>query len=112
MSPEVAATPTDLEPAGVATPVPWEAVLDDLADRLRRYQQALQGYCPLPEPYEVPEPAGPLPEHLAARARVILAGQRDVEYRLRARMGALAGAMAGAGRVATPPAPEFLDRYS
>jgi hypothetical protein len=112
VSPEVAATPADLEPARVAAAVPWEAVLDELADRLRRYQQALQGRCPLPEPYVVPEPAGPLPEHLAARARVILAGQRDVEYQLRARMGAMAGAMAGVGRAAASPAPEFLDRRS
>ncbi|MHB1583555.1 MAG: hypothetical protein ACYCU7_13340 [Acidimicrobiales bacterium] len=95
-----------------AEAVPWETVLDQLQERLGRYQRALQGRCPLPGPYDVPETDGPMPAHLAARARVILAGQRDVEYQLRARMGAVAAALAAARHPSAPPRPVYLDRRS
>lgn len=88
----------------------WEAVLDELQQRLVRYQRALQGAGPMPEPYVPPELAGPMPSHLAPRARLILAGQRDVEYQLRARMGALSAALDTAGRPV--PAPRYVDRRS
>ena len=53
-----------------------------------------------------------MPADLAARARVILAGQRDVEYQLRARMGAVAAALAAARHPGAPPTPVYLDRRS
>lgn len=92
--------------------VPWETVLDELQERLGHYQQALQGRRPLPGPYVVPEPDGPMPPHLATRARMIQAGQRDVEYQLRARMGAVAAALASARRPPAPAVPVFVDRRS
>lgn len=90
----------------------WETVLDELQERLRRYQRALQGRSPLPEPYTVPELDEPMPAHLLPRARMILAGQRDVEYQLRARMGAVAEALSAARHPLAPPVPVFVDRRS
>jgi hypothetical protein len=66
----------------------WEEVLDTLAHRVDEHRSVLSGGAE-PAPYTLPSDLGPLPRHLAARAKNIVAAQHDVENELRSRMGTL-----------------------
>ena len=84
----------------------WDAVLDELSDRLAQYRRAFAGECSFPGPYSAPGGLGPLPRELVGRAQMIFAGQQDVEHQLRVRLGVLRALM----HAAQAPSPAFLDR--
>lgn len=92
----------------------WAEALD-LLDRDLALLEHLPSGTPVPdvEPWTAPTDLGPLPEHLAARARALLARQQDVLADLTA---ALAGnrqqaRVADSVRAATgtPDRPAYLD---
>lgn len=85
----------------------WEAVLDRLQRQLDEIRAGLAIY-EMPEPYVVAVPNGPVPPALAARARLLLAEQRDLESLVRDRMGVVLAMFAGAFQAA--PGPVYVDQ--
>ncbi|MCU1493775.1 MAG: hypothetical protein JWO62_1539 [Acidimicrobiaceae bacterium] len=71
----------------------WEQALDDMEHHLDEVRAALERRGVLAEPYTVEGPATPMPQHLLERAKLLLAGQRDVEIVLRERVGILDAAL-------------------
>ncbi|HMD45959.1 MAG TPA: hypothetical protein VKG43_07360 [Acidimicrobiales bacterium] len=95
-------------PADLST---WVGVLEVLEGRLAEYWRALSGQAPMPDPFSVPEGLGPLPPALVARARTLLAGQREVELQIRTRLGVLGDLLAGGGPLRVGGEPAYLDRH-
>lgn len=85
----------------------WELVLDRLQRHVDEVRAGLAVY-ELPEPYVVEVPNGPVPQALAARARLLLAEQRDLETMVRERLGVVSVMLAGAFRAT--PGPVYVDQ--
>lgn len=91
----------------------WEEVLGALEARLVAWRSALRGVGEFPDDFRWPGDLGACPEHLRARARAILATQRDIEDELAARRAALGALLHGIGTTdRRAPVPLFIDQRS
>ncbi len=80
--------------SGDVVPSPsWEEALVKLERHVAEIRAGLERSGSMPEPYRVALPDAPLPAELEARAKQVLAEQRDLEVALRERMGIISGAM-------------------
>jgi len=89
-------------------------VLDDLEARLPRWWDAATGQGSSPDTYDL-SALGPVPDRLRTRAIAVLAGQREVEAAMAARLAVLGAAVHGAalrqaGSGDRRPVPVFVDR--
>jgi hypothetical protein len=96
--------------ATTAVGTAWEHLLSELEMRLAAWRGALDGSGRFPEGFEWPSGLDRCPGPLRARARRILAAQRDIEREMAERQAALGSVLHGSdplGRQAPPPL--FLD---
>lgn len=96
-----------------APATPWERVLDELEARLVAWRDALRGAGGFPGSFEWPTGLGECPARLRARARLVLAVQRDIEDEMTARRASLGALLHGIGTTdRRPPVPLFVDQRS
>ncbi|MGH9088184.1 MAG: hypothetical protein ACRDYZ_08735 [Acidimicrobiales bacterium] len=108
---QLLAVPAGVDGLLVATG--WEGVIDELEARLAAWRAALRGAGSFPDDFRWPERLGDCPGHLHARARAILAAQRDVEDELTARRAALGALLHGIGTTERRlPVPLFVDQLA
>lgn len=90
----------------------WESLLGELEARLAHWQGALDGANPYPDELSWPHGLGRCPAGLEARAKRILAAQRDLHERVAARHGALGALLrrSDSPRSHAPPA-LFVDQH-
>ncbi|MGH9108135.1 MAG: hypothetical protein ACRDY3_01495 [Acidimicrobiales bacterium] len=97
--------------ASSATGTAWEEILDRLERRLADWRAALRGEGEFPSAFEWPAGLGDCPARLRARARLVLATQRDIEDEMTARRAALGALLHGIGTSERrPPVPLFVDQ--
>lgn len=81
--------PVSSDIAHVSSHEPWSIALDSMEQHVDQITLALHGTANFPGEFATQIPDTPLPVHLAARAQLLVARQRDVEAELRRRAGVL-----------------------